>query len=151
MLFKPKFDEERLKLAKKRAIEVISRRNETPSSISAWLFREMIYGKESPWGWMATKRTVKKIKRSDLVDFHQKFFAPNQMILAVSGDFKTAKLKKMLIELTNRIPKKELNVEEPKVPQEFKPQVAFAKKKSAQSAISIGHLVPRDIIPTNTH
>ena len=38
MLFKPKFDEERLKLAKKRAIEVISRRNETPSSIFRMAF-----------------------------------------------------------------------------------------------------------------
>ena len=73
------------------------------------------------------------------------------MILAVSGDFKTAKLKKMLIELTNRIPKKELNVEEPKVPQEFKPQVAFAKKSRHNRRLALDTLVPRDIIPTNTH
>jgi predicted Zn-dependent peptidase len=76
ILMNPTFEEEKLQIAKNSALEGIRRRNDRPSSIASREFVKQIYGAENPYGREATEETV-----------HQKYFAPNNMILGVTGDF----------------------------------------------------------------
>ncbi|HLG23252.1 MAG TPA: pitrilysin family protein, partial [Candidatus Manganitrophaceae bacterium] len=87
VLMNPAFEEEKLQIAKNNALEMIRRRNDRPSSIAGREFNKLIYGADNPYGREATEATVGSIVRGDLVAFHQKYFAPNNFFLGVTGDF----------------------------------------------------------------
>lgn len=87
VLMNPVFEEEKLQIAKNNAIEGIRRRNDRPSSIAGREFNKLIFGADNPYGREATEETVRAIGRADLVAFHENYFAPNNMILGVTGDF----------------------------------------------------------------
>ncbi|MBI3803816.1 MAG: insulinase family protein [Nitrospirae bacterium] len=87
ILMNPVFEEEKLQIAKNNAIEGIRRRNDRPSSIAGREFNKLIFGADNPYGREATETTVRSIGRADVVAFHEKYFAPNNMILGVTGDF----------------------------------------------------------------
>jgi predicted Zn-dependent peptidase len=83
----PAFAEEKLKLAKAEELEMLRRRNDKPNDI---LFREakrMFYGAGHPYGWRKEAATISAISREDLEAFHKNYLKPNNIILAVSGDF----------------------------------------------------------------
>jgi zinc protease len=84
----PAFAEDKIELARGQVIEGIRRQNDDPNQIAVREFRRLVYGKSSPWARVPTMASVRGIARQDLVDFHQKFYHPNNTILAISGDFK---------------------------------------------------------------
>ena len=86
MLIQPNFTKERLELARIKSQEKVRRQNDNPSSISSRLLMEALYP-DNYLGYSATQDSLASISREDLVDFHQKYFAPNNVWLAVSGDF----------------------------------------------------------------
>jgi len=141
VLMNPVFEEEKLQIAKNNAIEMIRRRNDRPSSIAAREFNKQIYGAENPYGREATEATVKPITRADLVAFHEKYFAPNNMILGVTGDFD----KK---EIVGKIEKafagwKKKKIDFPKVPAVVERKeggVYEVARPITQTQIRIGHL-----------
>jgi len=49
--------------------------------------RKLLFGADHPLGRESTADTVSRITRDDLVAFHRQFFAPNSLILGVTGDF----------------------------------------------------------------
>ncbi len=98
-LMSPAFEEEKVSIAKNRALEGIRRRNDRPSGIASREFYKQVYGADNPYGRESTVETVTAITRRDLVSFHQKYFAPNNMMLGITGDFKkeeiVAKIEKV--------------------------------------------------------
>ncbi len=83
----PVFDEEKLKLAKAEELELLRRRNDKPSDT---VFREgkrLYYGAGHPYGWRKEPAGISAISRADLQAVHADYFKPNNVILAVSGDF----------------------------------------------------------------
>ena len=56
-------------------------------------------------GWM---QEIKNINRDDLMDFHDKHYAPNNAILVVSGDITAEQLKALATEIYGAIPPKEI-------------------------------------------
>ncbi len=92
MLRRPRFQEDRLAIEKGNLIESMKQRNDDADSILRREFTWLIYGRDHVAGRMTTKATVDAISRDDLVDFHRKYWQPKNMILAVSGDVKTAEI-----------------------------------------------------------
>ncbi len=88
ILMHPAFEEEKLTIAKNSALEGIRRRNDRASSIATRAFWKQLYGKDNPYGRDASLETINSISRDDLISFHKHYFAPNNMILGVTGDFK---------------------------------------------------------------
>jgi predicted Zn-dependent peptidase len=141
VLRNPAFAEEKLDLAKKRSIEGIRRRYDTPRSTVAAEFPKLVYGEDSVWARLATEETVSDIAREDLVRFHQRCFMPNNMILGISGDFDRAELMEQLSSVFGDWSRRDLELPaiEPIEPS-FVPSVNYIRKEINQSNIRLGHL-----------
>ncbi len=87
MLRAPAFEQAKVELAKRQALEAIRRRPDSPGGITAREFRKLLFGADHPFGRESTTETVSRITRDDLAAFHQQFFAPNALMLGVTGDF----------------------------------------------------------------
>ena len=60
---------------------------EDPGFIADAVFRRLVYGFH-PYAWpqSGTPATIAAITRADLVEFHRRYFVPNNAILAIVGD-----------------------------------------------------------------
>jgi zinc protease len=92
----PIFAQEKLDLAKKQEQGGIARRNDNPNDITSREFQKLIYGDRSPYARTVEYKTLANISREDLVGFYQKYFHPKNMILGISGDFDTAKMRSLI-------------------------------------------------------
>lgn len=142
MVFEPRFDEGAFTTVRKRTAEGVKRELEVVGAIANREFLKEVYGKDSPWADRATEKSVLRLKKDDIVKYYDRFVSPDRMILAVSGDFKTAELIKELETITEKYRPKELTVlHTPEVCNgERPPQTKFVKKNFAQSAVYAGHL-----------
>jgi zinc protease len=96
MLREPAFEEKRLLVAVNQAMAGISRQNDDPLEILNREFDEIVYGAESPYGQVPTFATIKSITRADLVDWHARYYHPNNVILSLVGDFDTQETLKLV-------------------------------------------------------
>jgi len=140
VMMAPAFSEDRVVLAKKRTIEALRRQNDDSKEIADREFQKAVYPNH-PLGRVPTIETVTAITRDDMVAFHGRYFRPNNVILAVSGDFDKKELI-ALLEKTFAGWKRE-EIAFPAVPEpakEVAPAVLLARKAVPQSAIRMGHL-----------
>ena len=83
----PAFDPARVELAKLQAMERIRRREDEPESIASREFIKLLYGPGHPTARESSIESVGRIRREDLIAFHQNTIHPNGIILGVTGDF----------------------------------------------------------------
>ncbi|MEY3328182.1 MAG: hypothetical protein RLZZ115_1063 [Cyanobacteriota bacterium] len=79
----PLFPQDQLDLAKTQAKGGIARRNDNPGDIASREFVKLIYGVDSPYARITEYSTLKNISRESLVDFYEKYFHPETMILGI--------------------------------------------------------------------
>ena len=91
VLRNPRFDQEKLALAKRKVMAGIARQNDNPGGILSREFAKLIYGNDSPYARVETYSTVNNISRQDLIDWHETYVVPNRIILGLVGDFQTEK------------------------------------------------------------
>ena len=96
ILRNPAFPQDKIELAKTELRDTISRRNDQPMSIHGRESSRLLYGKSSPYTRQAEYATLDSIARDDLIAFHKQFFQPENVILAVWGDFKAAEMKALV-------------------------------------------------------
>lgn len=87
VLRRPAFAKAKVQQAKSRQKSAISRRNDNARQIGIREFRQVLYGEDSPYARSPELYTVDRIQRQDLVNFHDKYFHPNNVLLSVWGDF----------------------------------------------------------------
>ncbi len=141
----PSFDTSKINLAKSQIRESIRRRNDQPGSVISREFSHLLYG-DHPYGRMVDWKYVKDIKRDDLIAYHDKYYYPNNIMIAFSGDFNSDKLVKKLKSLFGDWAKSDQKLPNiPPVDYSFKPGVYLINKQVTQSNIYIGQLgVKRD-------
>lgn len=140
VMMSPAFREDRVTQAKNRAIEAIRRRNDDPQEVGDRELSRAIYAGH-PLGRIPTVESVSAVTRDDLVAFHRRFFHPNNVILAVSGDFDRNGMLEKLQAAFGGWKKEEVPL--PHIPQPVpggKPAVLLVKKAIDQSVIRMGHL-----------
>jgi zinc protease len=140
ILKNPRFDGEKVNLEKEKAKEEIRRQNDRPDDIASREFSKLLYPGH-PYGWMPTFQTIDNITKEDLVFFHRRFFHPNNVILAVSGDITPEQLKDKLTKFFGDWEKKDLVL--PSISQvelSFKEKINYIFKDINQTNIWIGHL-----------
>lgn len=138
----PRFDQERFELKKNILAQAILKRNERPAAQAQREFFQVLLGEENLWAKKISLAELKQIERSDLIQFHKKYFVAPNFKLAVSGDISLLELKKDLQKTFGQLPRQ---------PGFKKPQLAKAnpKLKGAvhfidnpklnQSSVFIGH------------
>ncbi len=142
LLKNPAFRDVKIELAKITARSAISRRNDQVTSIAGREFRRLIYGPNDPFVRMTEYATIENIEKKDLVEFHKKYYAPNNVMLALWGDFSANEMKAKVEQTFSSWERKEVSlptVPEPKLASER--SVNFIKKEDVnQSNIYLGHL-----------
>ena len=96
LLLHPEFSQDKLQLAKRQMEAGISRRNDDAGSIAGRESAMLIYGATNPYGRHAEYVTVEAITLDDLKAWHERTVVPNNMIVAVSGDFDGATMEATL-------------------------------------------------------
>jgi predicted Zn-dependent peptidase len=99
VLYAPKFDDEQIKLHKEEMLQGMKQRNDNSESIEEREADYLAYGEKFWSNRAVTAKSLESISRKDLEAFHQRWFAPQNFVVAVSGDFDraemTAKLEKL--------------------------------------------------------
>ncbi|MBE0479260.1 insulinase family protein, partial [Candidatus Aerophobetes bacterium] len=151
ILMYPVFEVEKLELAQQRMLEMIRRESDRPTQVAIREFIKHV-AEEHPFSWFPTEQTVLNISREDLISFHKRFYHPNNLILAIAGDFeKETLIKKIEKAFEEWNPTKIDYPDVPSLKKESKRVIYYAPKQIGQSTIILGHpVMPRsdpDFIP----
>lgn len=140
LLRRPRFAPERLELARKQAIEGVRRQDDDPGSIAQRALMAALYG-EHPLGRTPTVASLSAIGRDDLLAFHRQAAHPDNLWLAISGDFDRAALLAQLEQLFGDWPRGNQPPQVlPPVTAKPRPVVLLAEKEIPQTTILLGEL-----------
>jgi len=142
----PRFQEDRLALAKEQALQEMKKRNDDSADIERYEWSALLTGEKHYTNHWTTEASVRAITREDMVAFHRQYFQPANMIAAVSGSFKRADIVRKLEAAFANWPSTRLAV--PPVPGELytaAPGLYRMNKEVNQGRVSIGlPVVKRD-------
>ncbi len=141
ILFKPRFEESRLKVEQLQMIESLRREDDYPEKIANREFKQLVYGKNNAWARRPTPKSIKKITQADIQRFHVKYFTPGNIIIYAAGDFNKNKVVAELKKLTKGLPNKTIEFSKvAEVKHKFPSQTKHIKRKLTQAYIRTGHL-----------
>ena len=142
VLTHPEFRQDKIDLSKKQLKSGIARRNDDASGIADREFTNIVYGRNTPYGWMIEYADVDNIQRQDLVNFYQRYYFPSNVIVAVYGDFNAAEMKEQFARLFADWTAKQPPVPKfPPVDAKATPGVFLATKEDVtQTFFQAGHL-----------
>ena len=140
VLTAPAFRDDKVELARKQTIEALRRQNDDPKALADRELTKAIY-RGTPLGRVPTFVTVKAIKRDDMVNFHKKFYFPNNVIMSVAGDFNAKEMVATLGRLFAGWKREPLDFPSVKEPGTgLRPEVLHLQKDVNQSVIRMGHI-----------
>ena len=99
VLIAPRFQDDKITLRKQQLIQFMKQRNDDSSAIEGREANILAYGENFYNNHFSTQASVESLTRADLEAFHQKWFVPQNFVVAVNGDFDradmTARLEKL--------------------------------------------------------
>ena len=138
----PRFDPEKLAIAKNLVMADIARQNDNPDRIINREFAKLVYGRDSPYARVASYDTINSIIRQDLVDWHATYFHPSRIILGLVGDFETEQALRLVKQVLGTWPRGPA-VDDPDVPYQTataRGVYVVEKNDMTQASIIIGHM-----------
>jgi predicted Zn-dependent peptidase len=139
MLKEPRFQEDRLALARDQALQEMTRRNDDPEDIERREWNVLMYGEGRATNRFTTEASIRSVTREDLAAFHKRYFHPAGMIVAVSGAFSRPEMLRKLEAAFSGWPGPRPQV--PPVPSEVAtaaPGLYRIQKEIPQGRVSIG-------------
>ncbi len=140
MLRNPAFQKDRFDLYKSRVLQNLERRNDRTNSIERREWARLIRGNHASSA-QVTRATIKSLGVPDLVATHRRYFHPANFIFAVSGDFKTERMK---VDLEQRMEGWEVGPVAPRItPPDYQPVPGIYmvdKSDVNQGRVLLGHL-----------
>jgi zinc protease len=93
LLIRPIFPQAFVDKEKARTLAEIQSAQDRPQVVAGWAFNELVY-QDHPLHRPSHgyPETVERITREDLLDFHRRFFVPNNILLSMVGDFRVPDL-----------------------------------------------------------
>ncbi|RMG00605.1 MAG: insulinase family protein, partial [Nitrospirae bacterium] len=143
ILLNPAFSEK--EITRKRDIlkGALRQREEDPSFLGSRAFRKAVFTTSHPYGRIieGSTNTLDGITREDIINFHKKWYRPNNAILSVVGDISFDELNGLIQEFFGTWKPSEANPPSiPPVSVPEKPEVITIQKDLTQANIFIGHL-----------
>ena len=142
----PVFDPAELERQREQALGSLQVSYEDPEYIANVVFERLVYGFH-PYGMPnnGTPETVAKLTRDDIRDFHRKYFAPNNALMAIVGDVTNeeafAAAERVLGNWERKPIEAPASVDPPKPARRV---IVIDKPDSVQTEIRAGHLgIPR--------
>ncbi len=142
MLTEPRFDGDRLDLAKENELESLKQRNDDPVDVAGREGQWLLYGPDHVESRFVTAGSLDAVGRDDLVAFHRRYVHPGHMVVAAAGDFDSDELAAKLSALLDRF-EEEGREQAPWPPQSaaYEPAagVYVAQQEIPQGRVQIGH------------
>jgi len=143
---RPTFAPDEIERQRQQALSALKVSAGDPEAVAGQVIDRLIYGFH-PYGMpgAGTTASLASLTRADFVDYHKKYFVPNNALIAVVGDIGAAEamagLEKYFGEWQpGEVP--DLAVTEP--PQPTKRVIVIDKKDAVQTEIRVGHIaIPR--------
>jgi zinc protease len=142
LLTAPEFREDKIELIKGQLRSSISRRNDDPARVASREFLSLLYGRDTPYGAVMEYDHLDHIARADLVAFHQRYYFPANILLAVRGDFPADAMRAQIEKLFGSWSHTQPPVPPfPEVKSNPAPGLYLGEKKDAANTFfAIGHL-----------
>ncbi len=105
VLTNPRFPRGKIALAEQQMRTSISRRNDEQGDIAFRKFNKLIYGPDTLYSRVPEYKSLDRIERQDLVDFHQQAFRGENIYLGVVGDFSPERMRSLLEKELSGIPR----------------------------------------------
>jgi predicted Zn-dependent peptidase len=142
VLRRPVFDEDKIEVAKMQSRTEISRRNDDVADLARREYGKLIYGSESPYARHSEYATIEAITRDDLVAFHDAFIKPENIQMAIWGDFDRDQILAKIETYFGDWESGEGEVPPPPpVDYDWRSKVYYVEKNDAeQSYIRMGHI-----------
>lgn len=139
VLLNAEFKQEELDKIKKQTISGITSSKDDPDAIAGNVRAALVYGKDHPYGEVATEETIEAITLEKCTEYYKTYFKPNVAYLAVVGDVTVAEVKPLIEKYFASWEKGDVPINKyrtPVAPKET--QVAFVHKEGAvQSVVNI--------------
>lgn len=140
LLRRPRLAPERLELARKQAIEGVRRQDDDPGSVAQRTLMEALYG-DHPLGRTPSVTSLGAIGRDELLAFHRQAAHPDNLWLAISGDFDRTALLANLEQLFGDWPRGNQPPQPlPPVTAPARPVLLLAEKEIPQTTILLGEM-----------
>lgn len=143
ILRQPAFAPDKIELAKKQREGRIARRNDTPDDIAGREFDKLIYGETSPYARTEEYATIANIDRDSVIEFYNRYFRPDRILLGIVGDFDTAQMRQLIQQTFGdwQLPPSTSQSTNPEPTQDHQGGIYFIDQPQlTQSTIRMGHL-----------
>ncbi|KKQ18666.1 MAG: Peptidase M16 domain protein [Berkelbacteria bacterium GW2011_GWB1_38_5] len=143
MLYNSAFLSEEIEREKGVIVEEINMYQDLPQSYISEVAKQLFYG-DQPLGWQTTglKETVQKFSREDFVSYRDKFYTPENMIVAVAGGKNNVSWQEKIQEFFAKVEAKRkeeyLKIKE----NQTKPGLKMHFKKTDQAHLILGFRTP---------
>ncbi|HCU25254.1 MAG TPA: hypothetical protein DF383_09565 [Deltaproteobacteria bacterium] len=140
MLREPAFEAKKFDLVKMQALEVLRRENDDPGKIATREFPKRIYGPDSVWSRTPTPDSLRGITLEDVKTFYRRFFFPDRILLALSGDFQPKTVEREVLDLTRGWEKSsEALPSLPPLEKTWRAETTLISKQAGQATLVLGH------------
>ena len=147
VLRRPRFDEERFEIRKRNVLEGLKQRNDDADDLLNREWAMLLHGEDHHLGRQLTTAHLDAITPDDLRAFHRRYWRPEHMVFAVSGDVEADALQAMIEERLADWPEAEADIGFDWPPTgetaEPSPGIYHLEKDIPQGKVRIGHLSPR--------
>ena len=147
VLRRPRFDEERFEIRKRNVLEGLKQRNDDADDLLNREWAMLLHGEDHHLGRQLTTAHLDAITPDDLRAFHRRYWRPEHMVFAVSGDVEADALQAMIEERLADWPEAEADTGFDWPPTgetaEPSPGIYHLEKDIPQGKVRIGHLSPR--------
>ncbi|MEQ8361220.1 MAG: insulinase family protein [Cyclobacteriaceae bacterium] len=143
VLYNPSFEQSELDKLKTQTISGIAAGKDDPGTIASNVRGFLLYGKDHPYGEVATEKTVESISIEDCKEYYQTYFKPNNAYLVMVGDITLKEAKKIAAKYFSQWEAGTVRSESYTMPQS--PEKTFValvdRPSSVQSIINIAYPV----------
>jgi predicted Zn-dependent peptidase len=134
---RPTFPEAEMGEIRDQLMASVESAKDSPQSLAAEHGANLFFGDDDPRGRPVSKRSIEAIDRSSLLKHYQRWYAPNNALMAISGDVDPKAVKKELTKWFGGWKKQKIVASKPReLPKNGKLRVRLVDKPDAtQSAI----------------
>ncbi len=139
MFYNSLFVDEEIQREKGVICEEINMYQDNPQQYIAEVAKELFYG-DQPLGWRVAgkKETVKKFTRESVIQFRDKFYTPDNMIVVVAGGKNEVDWHKKVKDIFSKISSKKKDTWQKVKENQTSPKISISHRKTDQAHMILG-------------
>src|SRR5439155_5753481 len=103
-VLRPAFPADEVRKALARSADALKSSKDNPGAAVRSYYRSFFFGRAHPYGRPPDEASLDRIRREDILSYHQRMYAGHNSIVAVSGDFDPATARTRVSEAFGAVP-----------------------------------------------